>query len=89
MAKRKSNRAARRLLARRKCPNSFRISNRRWMVFGSNYPFILEFAKPSRSQRRAKRLVEETRIERHFEANCLAGMNDDLAWAEAVKTVKG
>lgn len=32
MAKRKRNRAARRLLARHKCPNSFRISNRRWEI---------------------------------------------------------
>ncbi|CAI0724082.1 Uncharacterised protein [Serratia proteamaculans] len=89
MAKRKSNRAARRLLARRKCPNSFRISNRRWMVFGSNYPFIWEFAKPSRSQRRAKRLIEEMRIERHFQQNCSDGMSAEQAWDLAVKTVKG
>jgi len=61
MAKRKSNRAARRLLARHKCPNSFRISNRRWMEFSSNYPFIFEFAKPSRSQRRAAKVIQALR----------------------------
>lgn len=89
MAKRKSNRAARRLLARHKCPNSFRISNRRWMEFSSNYPFIFERAKPSSSQRRAKRIVEEARIERHFWANVNAGMSDAEAYTAAVKTVKG
>ncbi|MBO1502168.1 hypothetical protein JKX24_24805 [Serratia proteamaculans] len=63
MAKRNSNRAARRLLARHKCPNSFRISNRRWMEFSSNYPFIFEFAKPSRSQRRAVKVIQALRAE--------------------------
>ncbi len=87
MAKRKSNRAARRLL----CMPVW-MSNRKQMSSWPSTIYTVYFSdkvKPSRSQRRAKRLVEETRIERHFEANCLAGMNDDLAWAEAVKTVKG
>lgn len=84
MAKRKSNRAARRLLGVTAW-NCLRISNRRLLHIYSGKQHI----KPSRSQRRAKRLVEDMRIERHFEANCLAGMNDDLAWAEAVKAVKG
>lgn len=83
MAKRKSNRAARRLLGMR-----YKSSNR-IVISGDKCPIDYWIVKPSRSQRRAKRLIEETRIERHFEANCLAGMNDDLAWAEAVKTVKG
>jgi hypothetical protein len=64
MAKRKSNRQARRLLARHKCPNSFRISNRRWMEFSSNYPFVFEFVKPSRSQRRKAKEVAAYRAER-------------------------
>ncbi|MNI46477.1 hypothetical protein D3C73_1009430 [compost metagenome] len=87
MAKRKSNRAARRLL----CMPVW-LSNRKQMSSWPSTIYTVYFSdkvKPSRSQRRAKRLVEEMRIERHFEANCLAGMNDDLAWAEAVKTVKG
>lgn len=87
MAKRKSNRAARRLL----CMPVW-LSNRKQM---SSWPstintvYFSDKVKPSRSQRRAKRLIEEMRIERNFETNCLAGMNDALAWAEAVKTVKG
>lgn len=87
MAKRKSNRAARRLL----CMPVW-MSNRKQMSSWPSTIYTVYFSdkvKPSRSQRRAKRLVEEMRIERHFEANCLAGMNDDLAWAEAVKTIKG
>lgn len=87
MAKRKSNRAARRLL----CMPVW-LSNRKQMSSWPSTIYTVYFSdkvKPSRSQRRAKRLVEETRIERHFEANCLAGVNDYLAWAEAVKTVKG
>ncbi|MBL3522816.1 hypothetical protein IM876_09085 [Serratia plymuthica] len=87
MAKRKSNRAVRRLL----CMPVW-LSNRKQM---SSWPstintvYFSDKVKPSRSQRRAKRLVEEMRIERHFEANILAGMNDDQAWAEAVRTIKG
>lgn len=91
MAKRKSNRQARALL----CVSTpgpedcFRISNRRWQVYGANYPHAWQHVKSSRSQRRAMRLVEEMRIERHFETNCRAGMKDDQAWADAVRKVKG
>ncbi|MDR8481958.1 hypothetical protein OQJ40_09070 [Serratia nevei] len=83
MAKRKSNRAARRLLGMR-----YKSSNR-IVISGDKCPIDYWIVKTSLSQRRAKRLVEEMRIERHFEANCLAGLNDDQAWAAAVKTVKG
>ncbi len=87
MAKRKSNRAARRLL----CMPVW-LSNRKQM---SGWPstirtvYFADKGKPSRRQRRAKRLVEETRIERHFWMNVNAGMSDNEAYAVAVKTVKG
>ena len=60
MAKRKSNRAARRLL----CVSApgpedcFRISNRRWQVYSSNYPHAWQHAKTSRSQRRAAKVIQ-------------------------------
>lgn len=63
MAKRKSNSSVKRLLAWQKCPDSFRISNRRWLVFGSNYPFVWEFVKPSRRQRRAAKIIQALRAE--------------------------
>lgn len=91
MAKRKSNRAARALL----CVSApgpedcYRISNRRWKVYSANCPHAWQHVKSSRSQRRAKRLVEEARIERHFWMNVNAGMSDNEAYAVAVKTVKG
>ena len=87
MAKRKSNRAARRLL----CMPVW-LSNRKQM---SGWPstirtvYFADKGKPSRSQRRAKRLVEETRIERHFWMNVNAGMSDNEAYVAAVKTVNG
>lgn len=54
MAKRKSNRAARRLLY---VPiagygDCFRISNRRWQVYSSNYPHVWQHVKPTSKQRR-------------------------------------
>lgn len=62
MAKRKSNRAARRLLY---VPISwygdcFRISNRRWQVYSANYPNVWQHVKPTRKQRIAslKELAE-------------------------------
>ncbi|HIE3985922.1 TPA: hypothetical protein ACXNHL_002704 [Serratia marcescens] len=90
MAKRKSNRAARRLLW---VPISgygdcFKISNRRWQVYSANYPHAWQHVKSSRSQKREKRLVEEMRIERHFWMNVNTGMSDNEAYAAAVKTVK-
>lgn len=91
MAKRKSNRAVRALL----CVSApgpedcFRISNRRWQVYGANYPHAWQHVKSSRSQRRAMRLVEEMRIERHYWQNVTAGMCDLDAHFAAVKTVKG
>jgi hypothetical protein len=33
------------------------------MEFSSNYPFIFEFAKPSRSQRRAAKVIQALRAE--------------------------
>lgn len=86
MAKRKSNRAARRLL----CMPVW-LSNRKQI---SGWPstirtvYFADKGKPSRRQRRAKRLVEEARIERHFWMNVNAGMSDNEAYAAAVKTVK-
>ena len=53
----KSNRQARRLLGVH-INNTYRISNRRWLVWGSNCPFVWEHAKPSRRQRRSE--------QRHF-----------------------
>ncbi|HGM5387440.1 TPA: hypothetical protein ACKP07_000268 [Serratia marcescens] len=59
MAKRKSNRQARRLL----CVSApgpedcFRISNRRWQVYSANYPHSWQHVKSSRSQRRAAKLI--------------------------------
>lgn len=83
MAKRKSNRAARQTL-----DMDCWLSNRRAAVlFSFGYSPVKTLA--SRSQRRAKRLVEETRIERHFWMNVSAGMSDNEAYAAAVKTVKG
>lgn len=50
----KSNRQARQLLGVH-INSTYRISNRRWLVWGSNWPFVWEHAKPSRKQRyRAK-----------------------------------
>ncbi len=91
MANRKSNRAARRLLwvSAPGHEDCYRISNRRWQVYSANYPHAWQHVKSSRSQRRAKRLVEEARIERHFWMNVNAGMSDNEAYAAAVKTVKG
>lgn len=55
MAKRKSNRAARRLfLSSYHC---VRISNRRWQVYSANYPHAWQHVKSSRSQRRAAKLI--------------------------------
>lgn len=87
MAKRKSNRAARRLL----CMPVW-LSNRKQM---SGWPstirtvYFADKAKPSRSQRRAKRLVEEARIERHFEFYYRSGWGLSQAMDEAIRIVKG
>lgn len=55
MARRTSNRQARRLLyvpiaGYGEC---FKISSRRWQVYSLNYPFVWQHVKPSRSQKRA------------------------------------
>ncbi|MGE6472798.1 hypothetical protein [Serratia proteamaculans] len=63
MAKRKSNRAARRLLGV-SVNDTYRISNRRWLVWSSNYPHVWEHFKPSRSQRRKAKEVAAYRAER-------------------------
>ena len=83
MAKRKSNRAARRLLGMR-----YKSSNR-IVISGDKCPIDYWIVKPSRSQRRAKRIIEEMRIERHFQQNCSNDMSAEQAWDLAVKTVKG
>lgn len=90
MAKRKSNRAARHTLAQGKQAQLYCVSNRRQMnqTF-DDQPGFAWHTKLSASQSRAKCRIQKMRIERNFETNCLAGMNDALAWAEAVKTVKG
>lgn len=87
----KSNRQARRLLGVSTNPinEGFRISNRRWLVFSANYPHVWEHATPSRRQRRAKRKVDDMRIERHFERNLKDGMTYTDAYAAAVRTVRG
>ncbi|WP_421412630.1 hypothetical protein ACOMDM_13675 [Serratia plymuthica] len=83
MAKRKSNRAARQTL-----DMDCWLSNRRAAVLFS-FGYSPVKTKPSRSQRRAKRLVEEMRIERHYWQNVDFGMSAEQAWNLAVKTVKG
>ncbi|CAI0824995.1 Uncharacterised protein [Serratia entomophila] len=59
MAKRKSNRAARRLLwvSAPGPEDCYRISNRRWQVYSANYPHAWQHVKSSRSQRRAAKLI--------------------------------
>lgn len=90
MAKRKSNRQARRLLAWGRCHTSFRITNTRVMCHSGNDPFIYSMrTKPSSAQQRAKRRVEEARIEWSFRQNCSDGMSAEQAWDLAVKAVKG
>lgn len=59
MAKRTSNRQARLTLW---VPiagygDCFKISNRRWQVYSSNYPHVWQHVKPTSKQRRA--LIEE------------------------------
>uniref|UniRef100_UPI0035C72257 hypothetical protein n=1 Tax=Serratia quinivorans TaxID=137545 RepID=UPI0035C72257 len=91
MAKRKSNRAVRLTLC---VPIAgygycFKISNRRWQVYDNNHPHVWQHVKPSRSQRRAKRLAEEMRIERHFEFYYRSGLGLSQAMDEAIRIVKG
>jgi hypothetical protein len=83
MAKRTSNRAARQTL-----DMDCRLSNRRAAVLFS-FGYSPVKTKPSRSQRRAKRLTDEMRIERHYWQNVTAGMNYNDAHFAAVLTVKG
>lgn len=52
MAKRISNRSARRLLGV-DINSTYRISNRRWYVFSANWPFQWEHARPSRKQKKS------------------------------------
>lgn len=62
MANRTSNRAARLLLfipIAGYYADVFKISNRRWQVYGLNYPFAWQHAKPSRQQKRARRKAGE------------------------------
>lgn len=85
----KSNRAARRLLGVH-INNTYRISNRRWLVWGSNWPFVWEHAKPSRRQRKAKRVIEEIRrarlLDRIFINNDMA---DSVAYAMRAMIASG
>lgn len=59
------NRKARRLVGAH-INNTYRISNRRWQVWGSNWPFVWEHAKRSlRQKRKAKEVAayrEELRL---------------------------
>lgn len=57
-----NNRKARRLLGVH-IRDTYRISNRRWLVWGNNYPFVWEHAKPSPRQKRKAREVAEYREE--------------------------
>ncbi|END4894223.1 hypothetical protein ABL854_001373 [Citrobacter freundii] len=56
------NRKARRLLGV-DIKDTYRISNRRWLVWGSNYPFVWEHAKPSPRQKRKAKEVAAYREE--------------------------
>lgn len=49
-----NNRKARRLLGV-DVNDTYRISNRRWIVWGSNYPFVWEHSKLSRKQRKSRK----------------------------------
>ncbi|MBJ4957826.1 hypothetical protein JGF37_23470 [Salmonella enterica subsp. enterica serovar Goldcoast] len=57
-----NNRKARRLLGV-DIKDTYRISNRRWLVWGSNYPFVWEHAKPSPRQKRKAKEVAAYREE--------------------------
>ena len=57
------NRRARRLLGV-DIKDTYRISNRRWLVWGGNWPFVWEHAKPSRRQKRRAKEVAAYRAER-------------------------
>ena len=57
-----NNRQARRLLGAH-INNTYRISNRRWLVWGSNWPFVWEHAKPSPRQKRKAKEVAAYREE--------------------------
>lgn len=57
-----NNRKARRLLGVH-IRDTYRISNRRWLVWGSNYPFVWEHANPSPRQKRKAREVAAYRDE--------------------------
>lgn len=59
------NRKARRLLGV-DINDTYRISNRRWLVWGSNWPFLWEHAKPSRRQKRRAKEVAAYRAEREM-----------------------
>ncbi|HAW3351335.1 TPA: hypothetical protein ACGSHR_002927 [Escherichia coli] len=63
------NRKARRLLGVH-VNNTYRISNRRWLVYGSNWPFAWEHAKPLlRQKRKAKEVAayrEELKLSREL-----------------------
>jgi hypothetical protein len=64
MAKRKSNRAARRVLAYGVNPTSFRISNTRVMCHSGNMPFIYAVQiKPSAKQSRKVKEIAAYRAE--------------------------
>lgn len=56
------NRKARRLVGAH-INNTYRISNRRWLVWGSNWPFVWEHAKPSPRQKRKAKEVAAYREE--------------------------
>lgn len=60
------NRKARRLLGVH-IKDTYRISNRRWLVWGSNWPFVWEHAKPSRRQKRKAKEVAAYRVERKLQ----------------------
>ena len=56
------NRKARRLLGAH-INNSYRISYRGWLVWGKNWPFVWEHAKPSLRQKRKAKAVAAYREE--------------------------
>ena len=72
-----NNRKARRLLGV-DIKDTYRISNRRWLVWGSNYPFVWEHAKSSPRQKRKAREVAAYREELKSNQE-LANVQDNTA----------
>lgn len=82
----KSNRAARKALGM-----PYKVSNTRCRTpedDANGWPTD-KYRRHSRHRHKAKRKVEEMRIERHFERNLKDGMTCTDAYAAAVRVVRG